>query len=613
MILNLKTSKTFEKNWYVLPSLTLGAVDEVKNIFENLVQAMDWNYATFVLIQDEISSSYQYFTDYISFLKNRKACFNIQIGHNKELDTLIKTVKKQNEAEVIVLLGSPINQAMFLRDYGPSNKTWYLNENYRIISQTGMVIRIRDIRYEVKQKLLPILNGHALTFFNRFEGLSSYHKNHFTAEYTMKLYEDLHFFILTYREKAKAKDVILSFMKLVVRQNFYFRRLRIDVNGHKMKNNGNITELGMSMMPYKRLSQCPPVHCQSGSEYVYTKLNNYTTIWNESYRWVCQPCANGFFKSRGGNSSCIPCPAMHVSNKDRKSCYDPYKEQMISISQPFTIFAITLSCFGLLSCFVVALGFIKYRTTPMMKAANVQMTFVHLFFFASNFVLLFFSFYSKPNIYKCYGRLLTLTVFYTIIVSIIQLRLQKVLKAFQSRVKMTKSEIRRSKMAEVFSVLILVFVNNFILFLLVYVNPVKMVNVINHKTFDKISHCNIGSHFKVLIGFTICLQFVCFIQAFRGRRLPGAFKETMSIVYGSFMVILIFIVLYPIVIFQKDILQAESVYWIAIALSMDLLIIFCYFRRIYIAVFHPEMNTIEYSRSVIMAKMSKDSKNKIRT
>ena len=89
--------------------------------------------------------------------------------------------------------------------------------------------------------------------------------------------------------------------------------------------------------------------------------------------------------------------------------------------------------------------------------------------------------------------------------------------------------------------------------------------------------------------------------------IPGAFKETMSIVYGSFMVILIFIVLYPIVIFQKDILQAESVYWIAIALSMDVLVIFCYFRRIYIAVFHPEMNTKEYAGAIMLKRMRKDA------
>ena len=141
--------------------------------------------------------------------------------------------------------------------------------------------------------------------------------------------------------------------------------------------------------------------------------------------------------------------------------------------------------------------------------------------------------------------------------------------------------------------------------------PITLQTITNHQTLTRILHCDITLNLNVLIGFTIILHIACFVQAFRGRRLPGAFKETMSIVYGNFICIAILVILYPIVIFQKDILQQEIIYWLAITINMNVLVVFCYCRRIYVAVFQSEMNTVHFARSAVMQKMNKDAQKRI--
>ena len=193
------------------------------------------------------------------------------------------------------------------------------------------------------------------------------------------------------------------------------------------------------------------------------------------------------------------------------------------------------------------------------------------------------------------------------------LRSHKVLKAFQSRVKLSKSEIRRAKIGGIFFIFVIVLVCNLILAIAVLQKPVKIITERKENVLEKTLYCNTSTHLSVVIGFSIFLHLTCFVQAFRGRRLPGAFKETMPIVYGSFIAIVVFLTAYPVVFFQKNMLDRDLVFWMAVSLNLNLLVMFCYYRRLYIAIFKPHMNTVEYSRNIIMEKMSKESRSKVKT
>ena len=373
-----------------------------------------------------------------------------------------------------------------------------------------------------------------------------------------------------------------------------------------------ISYTSASIDQFKTFPKCPKVYCSIGNEIVYTKLATNATQWNESYRWTCQPCRKNYYKAEAGNLSCIPCAEYYVSNDQRSSCYDPYTTEIISLSKASVAVAVSLTVFGITSCVFVFVTFLKFRKTPVVKAADISMTIFHLITIAVNHALLLISFYGEPTILKCYSRMFAYTLFYTVIVTVILIRAQQVLKAFQSKVKMTKTEIRKSKAADFFLMLVLVLINNLILVVLVSLKQVTIQKVNNEQALTKISHCDISMNLNVFVGFAICLHVACFVQAFRGRRLPGVFKETMSIVYGNFICIVILIILYPIVLFQKDHLQQEVFYWIAITLSTDVLILFCYARRVFIAICRPDINTVEYSRAIVLQKMNKAAQKRIR-
>ncbi|XP_066918649.1 uncharacterized protein [Clytia hemisphaerica] len=608
LILNLRSDVRFHQNENVLPSLTIGAIDKVKTSFQELLGVMNWKYLTLIYLRNSISNSEEYFRHYKNMLFERSSCLDIEESNSYDFDHTLNKLRDRNQSShAVILLGSQLAQASFIQSYGPSNKTWFINENYRPIkNKGGTIIAFRDQRYQAlgATKFHTVDQLASLFYFSKQPG---YTKTLYSMDYTVKLYEDINFFMVLYKERIKKYPINLLTLKWFIRQNLYYRRVQIYVNSIEITAD-NSSVLKVMLQPYMKHNTCPEINCAPGFEYVYTKLDINTTTWNESYRWTCQPCTNGFYKPTRGNSTCLSCPSMYLSNERRDSCYDPYTFRVISTNQPFAVLAIVLSILGLSSCSVVFIAFMKFRSTPVMKAAGLEITFTHLFVMVLNFGLLIYAFYGTPTILKCYCRLFSLTMFYTVSVALVLLRSQRVLKAFGSHVKMTKSEVRKSKMVEFFSVLILIIAQNLILLVVVYQKPIAVKTIINIKTFEKTPFCEIETHLNIVIGMTICLQFVCFVQAFCGRRLPGAFKETMSIVYGSFIVILIFIVSYPIVSFQKDVLQRDIFYWISITLSMNVLVVFCYFRRVYIAVFCPEQNTVEYSRAIIMAKMSKQSR-----
>ena len=494
--------------------------------------------------------------------------------------------------------------------------TWIVIENYRLDllpSDVGNVIAFHDGLYFTYQSLFGIMIQKTNVFhmdvqYGPLKDLISF-------DYLLQFYQELLALHSVYADMTNRFDDLMM-LKISVRGVLMNMFMRVSVNGEEVFQYysylNNLKKLERCMAPYRRQTTCPVVQCEPGHEYVFKKLDLNASQWNESFQWTCQRCAPGFYKAVHGNSSCKSCPMLYLAREARDSCFDPYVTRVISLEQPFTLIAVGLTCFGTLSCLIVLLAFFKYRNTPMMKAANVNMSLFHLCLMIGNFTLLFLAYYGKASRVKCYCRLFAMTIFYTIIVGVILLRSQKVLKAFGSRVKMTKSEVRRQFVGEIFFVVVLALIDNLILFIVASITPIKVTTLLNGKTFERTPYCNTWEHLNVLVAFTICLHFVCFVQAFRGRRLPGAFKETMSIVYGNFISILVFGTMYPIVLFQRDVLMRDGVFWIALTLNTNLLAVFCYFKRVYVAVFEPEKNTIEYSRSVIMAKMSKESRNRIK-
>ncbi|XP_066923462.1 G-protein coupled receptor family C group 6 member A-like [Clytia hemisphaerica] len=625
LIMNLRESISLHYNEYLLSSqwISDASIKNFGRYFKAMLQGLNCKYVTMVLLR----KNPYHFELYRNILLNHQICLNIEIINKEDnVQDVIQKLRQDDQNGLIILLGDEDKQTRLLNNYGPSNQTWFVNENYskNISSELGNVISFRDntiMKYSSNMK--------GLTNFIMRSNLTNSLSE---LDYFSRLFKEINLITAFIKDELTIKNKIQN-LKDFLEKIFPAKLIGVQKLGivslfsrtvyHRVSVGQKVAVKGKSILKYllytpsqyiveqigkySKENICPQVVCQPGNEYLYTKLADNTTDWDTTYRWTCQLCAQGFYKPHQGNTTCNKCPHDYLSSEKRDSCYDPYISRTHSLKSPFVVFATILTSFGLCSCVFVFVEFFKYRATPMMKAADVSMTYAHLIIIALNFVLLFLSYYGAPNILKCHFRMISFTVSYTIIVGIILLRAQQVLKAFQSRVKMTKSEIRKSRATDVFLMLVIVVANNLILIVLLQTKPLMIRTLIQKRLFLKTSYCGTGSSQNVLIAFAICLHITCFVQAFRGRRLPGAFKETMPIVYGNFIAIVVFIILYPIVFFQKDILQKEAVYWLAITLNMNVLIIFCYFRRIYFAIFRPEINTVEYSRAIVLAKMKKDS------
>ena len=621
LVMNLRANIQFHQNLYVVPSRFVSVLQENKHFLGDLITVLNWRYITIVTFEDKLSSSSQdYLQQYKRLFLDMGICFNVEtfVYDAVKAKQVVERLQTQQDNDVILLVGATNRQIEFTDLVRFSNKTWILSDNHfadYVKNDVGSIITIEDgftpALYEI-----TLVNAHATMLYISF---SSEDKQLYSFNYLTKLYQYMLILHNAYKKRAfTATDLVTLKKSMLSSTEDVVLTLKVDKE-KIISNNAiyNIQSLSSSLSNYKTRSnassKCPLVECEPGREYIFKRLEVNETQWNESYQWSCQLCAPGFYKRNYGNSSCQQCPVHEISNERRDSCYDPYTLKTISFQQPFSIIAISLAGFGVCCCLVVFIGFIKFRTTPMMKAADVNMTMAHLFIITCNLVVQPFFYMGKPVMLKCYGRLLTITVCYTLTNAVILWRSQKVLSVFQRRVIMNAKQVKKAKFTQFAGMSTLVVTANLLMAVLILREPVRIIEEWDYEHFEKTFYCNTWQHSIGLVTFSICLQFVCFVQAFRGRRLPGAFKETMSIVYGSFITIVVFFVVFPIVFFHKDVLGRDSVYWIAVTFNLDILVMFCYFRRVYVAVFLPEMNTVEYSRSVIMAKMSKDSKNRIRT
>ena len=121
----------------------------------------------------------------------------------------------------------------------------------------------------------------------------------------------------------------------------------------------------------------------------------------------------------------------------------------------------------------------------------------------------------------------------------------------------------------------------------------------------RIQFCNTETHFNILIMFTILLHLVCTYRAFQCRKLPGYLNEATSIVFASFIPTLSFCVMFPIAYFQKNGVDVSVVH-LAVLCGNNLIIIVCiYSYKLYIIIFHPEQNTMQFLRDIRLENIKK--------
>ena len=198
-----------------------------------------------------------------------------------------------------------------------------------------------------------------------------------------------------------------------------------------------------------------------------------------------------------------------------------------------------------------------------------------------------------------------MSLLYVTNIGILFIKSQKLLQAFLSKVRLTAEEVKRSKIVQLFIVVILVVSVNTLFAITIHQRPVRTSETLDFKTLTSYHYCNNAFHFNVLIAATMVIQLMCSIQAFRGRNLPSVMNDGIVLMYATFTLTICFGASFAIVYAQPQQMK-ELFQCIAVTINNLVVVFLLYTQKGLRMLIFPERNTREYFQQVRMRERNQD-------
>uniref|UniRef100_A0A8C4U7B5 G-protein coupled receptor family C group 6 member A n=1 Tax=Falco tinnunculus TaxID=100819 RepID=A0A8C4U7B5_FALTI len=319
---------------------------------------------------------------------------------------------------------------------------------------------------------------------------------------------------------------------------------------------------------------------------------------------------------------CVYCPENHYSNQtDMDYCYrcnnktywapinstTCYRKTIhfLAWTDWFAIFLLLLSSFGVVLVLSVSIIFTKNLNTPVVKASG-GLTVCYIILFSHFLIFLSTVFFiDEPTEFKCKTRQALFGISFALCISCILIKSLKILLAFsfdpklQNFLKCMYKPIPAVVTCTGIQVIICTF-------WLVFRTPFVTQNFSIPRAI--ILECNEGSivAFAIMLGYIAALAFICFIFAFKGRKLPENYNEAKFITFGMLIYFIAWIVFIPVyaTTFGKYLPAVE----IIVVLISNYGILCCIFLpKCYIIIFKQETNTKSAFLKMIYTYSSKSA------
>ncbi|NXA42094.1 GPC6A protein, partial [Eudromia elegans] len=332
----------------------------------------------------------------------------------------------------------------------------------------------------------------------------------------------------------------------------------------------------------KKVTESPHTCCY---ECVYCPENHYSNQTDMDY---CYPCNNRTYWAPVNSATCY-----------RKAVH------FLGWADWFAIFLLLLSAIGIMVVLTISVIFTKNVNTPVVKASG-GLTVCYIIL--SSHLLIFLStafFIGEPTEFKCKTRQAVFGISFTLCISCILIKSLKILLAFsfdpniQNFLKRVYKPIPIVITCTGIQVIICTF-------WLIFRTPFVKSNFSIPRVI--ILECDEGSiaAFGIMLGYIAVLAFICFMCAFKGRKLPENYNEAKFITFGMLIYFIAWIVFIPVyaTTFGKYLSAVE----IIVVLISNYGILCCTFLpKCYIIICKQETNTKSAFLKMIYTYSSKSA------
>ncbi|XP_044129626.1 G-protein coupled receptor family C group 6 member A-like [Bufo gargarizans] len=261
--------------------------------------------------------------------------------------------------------------------------------------------------------------------------------------------------------------------------------------------------------------------------------------------YKCLPCAEDYYSSMADATECKKCPSWQWSRNGSDQCTNRTIEYF-DWKDPFAISLMTLAAIAFLLVLITGVLFIHHLDTPAVKAAGGHYTFLMMISLLVSLVSIGF-FIGEPTETLCKVRQPLFGISFTISVSCILFKSIRILRAFESASKAQKVVTLTYQPVVIISVLTgiqICICTMWLIFKAPFFNEISTIPQV------LLYQCNEGSYaaFSIMLGYIGFLALICFILAYRGRKLPEKYNEARCITFSMLVYMFVWILFIPIYI-----------------------------------------------------------------
>lgn len=320
--------------------------------------------------------------------------------------------------------------------------------------------------------------------------------------------------------------------------------------------------------------------------------------------WHCELCDG--YQYQYDETSCRLCAYNMRPNPNRTAC-QPIPIVKLEWHSPWAIIPVFLAMLGIIATIFVMATFVRYNDTPIVRASGRELSYVLLTGIFLCYIITFLMI-AKPDVAVCAFRRIFLGLGMCISYAALLTKTNRIYRIFEQGKQTVTAPRFISPTSQIAITSSLICVQLLGVLVWFAVDPPNTIidydeqKTINPKLARGVLKCDI-TDLQIIcsLGYSILLMVTCTIYAIKTRDVPEDFNEAKPIGFTMYTTCIVWLAFIPI--FFGTAQSAEKLYiqtttlTISMNLSASVALGMLYMPKVYIIIFHPEMNVQKRKRS----------------